>query len=605
MTVNFTDLRATQRSARRQASVRRVLSKYAFRGPLDQAVRWHLFYDGQKVISVVAQGKGVTLSWSPGPPMEAGELSKPDRLQARIEELSHGLRASARRQNSLGVVLHLAVEIDVGIVQEQFENPELFEQARAQVRETPSEVVTDLETAQDSSIQWRYYPLLSGQRSIVLRHRLEFLSALQTLSDHDIKVAVHSAPIEMLAVYLRLFAAAMEEKPHCIVLFYDQFTVVVPVNQGVLDLRVLPHHHQDVPPAFGDDMFAVLEKFGLIESCVLLLVPCGTQEPTRLFRELDSYAGRNHKRADGIDIQIPDKESVWGLFDKLAPGQVQSEIIQRPEFLTDYHEGPGKQMPLSLGIKGDQERFWILSLETFWPDDQKTRDEQLPRSLAMAIVALRGSRWVGLLCFLGLGGWLALSVFNASQRNVVPVSPEMIGSQQAELNQLAATRLYLSQWDKILSPRSQAWSTMDFFLALLPEGKEVVCDRLRYAIRATTTGKGPGGFVREWIIEGSCTDQGRAQLERLREAAAIGRIFAATAIRLSEPIFALSADRTVNAVLREELNPQFAAQNATGALPGVLPYQFRLVVTQTIESGDPLAFPQLPKPQPKGSKPSG
>jgi hypothetical protein len=580
--VNFPDLRAAQRSARRQASVRRVFSKYAFCGPLDQAVRWHLFYDGQKVISVV-------------------ELGKPDRLQAQIKELSHGLKLSTRSQNSLGVVLHLADEIDVGIVQKEFENPELFEQARVQVRETPSEVVTDLKTAQDPSIQWRYYPLLSGQQAIVLRHRLEFLGALQTLSDLDIKVAVHSAPIEMLAVYLRLYAAAIEEKPHCIVLFYDRFTVIVPANQGVLDLKVLPHHQQDVPPAFGDDMFSLLEEFGLVESCVLLLIPCGTQEPTRLFRELDSYAGRNRKSADGIDIQIPDKESVWGQFDKLAPGQVKSEIIQRPEFLTDYHEGPGKQFPLSLGTKGDEERFGILSLETFWPDDQKSRDEQLPRSFAMAIVALRASRFVGLLCLLGLGGWLALSVYNASQGNVVPVLPEMISNQQAELSQLSATRLYLSQWDKILSPRSQAWSAMDFFLALLPEGKDVVCDRLRYAIKPATAGKGPGGFVREWIIEGSCTDQGRAHLERLREAAVIGQIFAATAVRLSEPSFALSDDRAIKAVLREESNPQFTAANATD----VLPYQFRLVVTQIIEGSDPLAFPQLPKPLPKNSKPAG
>jgi hypothetical protein len=599
--VNFPDLRAAQRSARRQASVGRVFSKYAFRGPLEQAVRWHLFYDGQKVISVVAQGQGATLSWSPGPPLEAAELSKPDRLQALIKDLSHGVKLSTRSHNSLGVVLHLADEIDVGIVQEQFENPELFEQARAQVRETPSEVVTDLKTAQDPSIQWRYYPLLSGQRAIVLRHRLQFLSALQTLSDLDIKVAVHSAPIEILALYLQLYAAAIEEKSHCIVLFYDRFTVVVPANQGVLDLKVLPHHQQDVPPAFGDDMFSLLEKFGLVESCVLLLVPCGTQEPTRLFRELDSYAGRNHKNADGIDIQIPDKESVWGLFDKLAPGQVKSEIIQRPEFLTDYHVGPAKQIPLSLGIKGDEERFRILSLETFWPDDQKTRDQQLPRSFAIAIVALRASRLLGLLCLLGLGGWLALSVYDASQGNVVPVLPEMISSQQAELNQLSATRLYLSQWDKILSPRSQAWFAMDFFLALLPEGKDVVCDRLRYAIRPATTGKGPGGFAREWIIEGSCTDQGRAHLEQLREASAIGQIFAATAVRLSLPSFALSDDRTVKAVLREESNPQFTAASATS----VLPYQFRLVVTQVIDGSDPLAFPQLPKPQPKTAKPAG
>ena len=108
MNLHLSDLRAAHRSARRQASLRRVLSKYAFGGPLDQAVRWHLFYDGERVISVVAQGTGATLAWSPGPAMETAELGKAERLQALAKELSHGLKLSTRSQNSLGVVLHLA-----------------------------------------------------------------------------------------------------------------------------------------------------------------------------------------------------------------------------------------------------------------------------------------------------------------------------------------------------------------------------------------------------------------------------------------------------------------------------------------------------------------
>src|SRR5271154_3461614 len=197
MKAALSELRPAHRSARRQASLKRVLSKSAFGGPLDQTVRWHLFYDGKAVISAVAEGKGAALTWSEGPALQPAELGQPDRLRALTKELSHGLKLSVRDQTSLGVVLHLADDLDVGIVQEAYENPELFEQARGLVRETPAEVVTDLSTDQDPAIQWRYYPLLSGQRSIVLRHRIEFFDALQTLSALDIKVAAHSAPMEM------------------------------------------------------------------------------------------------------------------------------------------------------------------------------------------------------------------------------------------------------------------------------------------------------------------------------------------------------------------------------------------------------------------------
>jgi hypothetical protein len=592
------DLRAAHRSARQQAKLRRVLSRYAFGGPLEQSVRWHLFYDGVRVISVVAQGTGATLNWSPGPAIEAADLGQADRLRTLVKEFSHGLKLSARDQTSIGVILHLADEIDVGIVQEAYENPELFEQARAVVREIPSEVVTDLSTDQDPAIQWRYYPLLSGQRAVVLRHRLEFFESLQTVTNLYIKVAVHSAPIEMLALYLRLYAEAIEEKPHCFVLFYDRFTVIVPANQGALDIKVLPHRQQDVPPAFGDDLFSLLERFGLVNSCVLLLVQCGTRDPTRLFTELDGYARRNHKNADGLEIQIPDKETVWSLFEDSAPGKIKSEIIQRPEFLTEYNEKPGKEFPLSLGIKSDAHRFGILSRETFWPDDQKTRDQRLPRSLAMAMTALLAARVLGILCLLALAGWLALSVAGASHGDPLRLLPEMVSSKQAELIQLRETQQYLTLWDKILTPRSEASSAMDFFLALVPEGHEVVCDRLKYAFkqgdpRSGAADKGAGGFSRQWSIEGSCTEQGRDHLERLREGSTISSLFAATALRLTDSSFTVTDTRGVKVVLREEANPQFGVEGKIGALP----YQFRLEVTQSFAGTDPLAIPMMPKPK--------
>jgi hypothetical protein len=599
MKAALSELRTAHRSARRQASLKRVLSRSAFAGPLDQTVRWHLFYDGKGVISAVAEGKGAALTWSEGPALETGELGQPDRLRALAKELSHRLKLSVRDQTSLGVILHLADDLDVGIVQEAYENPELFEQARGLVRETPAEVVTDLSTDQDPAIQWRYYPLLSGQRSIVLRHRTEFFDALQALSALDFKVAVHSAPMEMLAIYLKLYAEAIEEKPHCLVFFYDRFTMVIPANQGVLDIKVLPHRQQDVPPAFGDDLFSLLERFGLVNSCVLLLIPCGTQEPTRLFHELDNYTRRNQKNADGIDIQIPDKEMIWHTLDEYAPGHVKEAIIHRPEFLTEYNERLGKEFPVSLGIKSDAQRFGILSRETFWPDDQKSRDQRLPRSLAMTITALRLGRILGALCLLGLIANFALSMVSASRAAPLSGSPEMISNKQAELGKLQQTRQYLTLWENILAPRSQAWSEMDFFLALLPEGREVICEHLKYAIKQAASSPGvvaegnSAGFFREWSVEGSCSEKGRAHLERLREGSTISTIFSSTATRLDDPSFAVSDNRIVQVELREEANPQASAESN----PGVLPYGFHLVVTQSFPVGDSLAIPLLPKPK--------
>src|SRR5438876_7783874 len=85
--INFGELRKAHRQARRQARLKRVLSPYAFAGTLDQPVRWHLFYDGSRVVSVVCAGIGKTRSWSAGPVVSVAELAQPEVLQRHAEEL--------------------------------------------------------------------------------------------------------------------------------------------------------------------------------------------------------------------------------------------------------------------------------------------------------------------------------------------------------------------------------------------------------------------------------------------------------------------------------------------------------------------------------------
>jgi hypothetical protein len=591
----FSDLRAAHRQARRQAKLRRVLSSYAFADALDQPVRWHLFYDGSRLVSVACAGSKQARSWFEGPSLSVAELGQPEVLQARAKDL-----LQQQKDKGLGVVLHLADQLDQGIVQEEFENPEVFEHANALVRENSSRVVTDLSEDPDPSIQWRYYPLLAGQRAVVLRHQLEFLSAFETLTYLDIKVAVHSAPVEMLALYLKLYEHQAEEKPHCFVFFYDRFTVVVPVHHGVLDFKVLPHRQQDVPATFGDDLFSLLEKVGFVDSCVLLLIPCGRHEPTLLFHELDAYARRNQKSAEGIEIQIPDREALWSVLNEFAHGQLKGSVVQRPEFLSEYREWSGKDLTFSLGTQGDLQRFWILSRETFWPDNQEFRERSLPKSLALLMIGLRIGRIAGALLLVGLLGWLALIVASAYQGEALRALPDLIGGKKAEFEKLNSTKQYLAKWDRILRPRSQAWSTMELVLGLLPEGKDILWEKLDYAIKqadSRPTGKNaaaaPGGFSRQWIIDGLCNDQGRTALERLQETSTLSKLFDLTATRLEDPIFAVSGSRTVKADLREEANTQ-AGQATQG---GSLPYKFRLVVTENIPANDPLALPALPKPK--------
>jgi len=314
---------------------------------------------------------------------------------------------------------------------------------------------------------------------------------------------------------------------------------------------------------------------------------------------VDAYTRRKQKNADGIEIQIPDSETVWGVLKEYAQGELQPAIVQRPEFLSEYREWTGKEFPLTLSIAGDVERFSILSHQTFWPDDQGSRDKRLPKSLAILMMGLRVGQICGLLLLLGLGAWFAFFVATAYRGEALRASLQVVSSERAEFDRLTGTKQFLSKWDKILAPRSQAWSIMDFVLGLLPEGNTVICEKLEYAIKqveSKPTGPqsgSPGGFSRQWVIDGFCNDQGRVDLEHLQESSTLAKVFGSTAARLGDPSFAVSGNRSVKAVLREETN----SQPGYGSKPDTLPYQFRLVVTQMIPANDPLALPVLPKPK--------
>jgi len=131
---------------------------------------------------------------------------------------------------------------------------------------------------------------------------------------------------------------------------------------------------------------------------------------------------------------------------------------------------------------------------------------------------------------------------------------------------------------------------------LLPESSEIACNNIHYSVKPLdmrVTAKSPnkpGGFAREWVITGTCSDKGREQLARLQENAALTAIFNDVAQRLNQPIFAIENKRTVKAISRVELSGQ-----PVDLVTRQLPYKFSLTVTQEIPAEDNLALPVIAK----------
>jgi hypothetical protein len=594
----LSELAEAHRTAKTYARIGRVLSRGSFEAAENQPIRWHLHFDGREVGSTLCRVKDGALEWLKGPEISPAELLQKEILREKCREIAGVKTADLSK---LGIILHLAEQVERGIVFEGYEKAENHADAQAAVRDFPGSVIAGLGECVERSAQWRTYPLVAPERTIALKHELSLLEALEHLAEaeFDVKVAVHSAPIEILALLLLIYGAALGDKPHCFALYYDRFTLLAPFSDGVLDLKVLPHRNQDIPENFGDDFFSLLEPLGLLSSCTLVLAPCGLKDASQLFEALDSYAHLHQKQVEGLEVQILNSESIWQTASKLAGESLDPAIVQRPEFLTSEYPdwfGIEKQISFSVGIEPEIQRFGILSRVSFFPEDQATREKRLPRSLAMLLLSLKVGRYLGVVFLLVLAGVLGFHVLSAYRGQAMQLAGDIVSSEKGSYNELKASLQYAKNWGYNLAPRSNAWSVMDFVLALLPESAEVACDDIHYSVRpvdvrltAKTVNK-PGGFAREWVITGSCSEKGREQLARLQENAALTAIFNDVAQRLNQPIFAVENKRTVKAISRVELNGQ-----PINLVARQLPYKFTLTVTQEIPGDDKLALPVISK----------
>ncbi|MBV8900297.1 MAG: hypothetical protein JOY92_09330 [Verrucomicrobia bacterium] len=584
------DLADAHRLACRRAKLRRVLSKVAFEPAEKQPLRWHLFFDGIRLTSALAVGDPVgTPIWKSGPDASEAGLTQPELLMKCISEL----RSQHKGTWEVGLILHLADHLESGIVHESYENPETFPEASKMVCEAPDRVVTGLSGTLERFSQWRYYPLFCGGRAIALNHALDWLDAVEPLTgpDQDVKVSVRSAAMEMLAVLLPIYQEASHEHPHILVLFYDRFTVLAPVFRGVLNLRVLPNRGGSVPPNFGDDVFALLEPLGFLDGCNVVLVQCGSQDPGNLLEDLQAYVQRRPQNAENLEVHVLSPAALRELCQNHAGRAFPESLLVRPEFLVEEvpFRCPETGLDFRLDPRTEPSRWHHLARQNFWPEDSATRQLQVSRPVATAMVILRfvkAGLASALVCLLAGAAW---TWWSGRQTATARLDPQVAQSLQQDLETAQDTKAYLMKWGNVLTPRSQAWSVMDLAFGLVPPSDSIVCNSLKYSFKQEIGPKdknpGSAGWTREWTLEGMCDDRGSAYLQGLQESGVLNEVFNQAEQRLEDVSFLPGGGRTLKAVYREEANPAYDSKKTDA-----FPYAFRLVVDQTVPADDPLAL---------------
>ncbi|MCF6238654.1 MAG: hypothetical protein L3J79_07575 [Candidatus Marinimicrobia bacterium] len=568
--------------------------------PLDVPRQWHLWMDGEEVVSVLFDR--VAKRWAEGPDMSClvggmdAELSNED-----TEELHAGLAEALRsrelggRVKSLGVILHLADEFAVMDPARDYSARGDFDKLQALLQGGAEEVLGD-STVEPLVNTWRLLPcwgVKEGKRNMVLqmsRCRENFLSIIREYGVEN-NVAIRAAGMAAPLQVLRLAPFYLEWKAgrgDIIVMVYRSFSALAVLNEEgeLVLLRSLAHRPgMECPSGLGDVLVNTRASTGLSNPVVTIL-PMG------------SKAGQ-----DGVTGDLT------SFFSQREPMDIGFNELDQLDFL---QEVPGHRLEMFIGDeealaatikdKDLQDNTTFTGLSSGWASQDffPVSVEEEERYPTWQDLQLR--KWFGvvkmslLVAVVGLAIWGGLKVMK-----ITATEAWQAGDQGVTISQgralLVKEQQQLDYWQPVMQKRSQGWLVMEVLLDLFPEGSGVVMDRCDYTISIVVPARRGGknaakaGFVRQWDIKGFAKSKASKHLNNLSGNAFVKGVFQEIAEKHGAGEFDMRVEgRNLNVTLQRE-QKKYPKAGVLGKDDADYNTGFTLVIRQRFSVEDPLALP--------------
>jgi hypothetical protein len=513
--ISTLSLKRQYQQVKSYSTVGRALSPYYANSAENQGTRWHIWFDGKDVVSMVCSGKGNKSSWESGPTVTPADIAGGDGIVAGLGTLL------SSKKGGVGVIFHSADCSVLNYVKEAYDSTDKMAVIQALSVENPSSVILgDVQNVVEAH-RWRpmSVPGASKGRFALFRLSNRDMTAAGKLGqlDGNFSVAVRSAHMEALAVGQGMAGLLDAENApagsfgRILVYYYRRSTMLAVYNaQGVLaELRLLPQAEGGCPQTLRNDFSLMLQKAPSPEMLVTVF-QCA-EGVDALVEELGAV-----KSVAGVTVSLQVLErAVFPEFCKSAglPIRQTGEFLPM-EFAIEYPE-----WLVSHGIGGKTEEAITIAMagaDFAQNSAEGRRSVPTPTDLKFFLFGkfLKFAAVIGLIGWAGWSGWSAWQMYRSEAWTVDMNEVQQVSEKVASLNQqkALAQELQVALKDKPGAPFA-----MEVALVLFASPEEALLDQLTITFEESEGDMGEAAKKQiKLSFGGVATARGISLLNRLR-----------------------------------------------------------------------------------------
>ena len=489
---------------------------------------------------------------------------------------------TAKKAQSLGVILYLADELSIAGLGPEHQNPVEINHLRQMMVEDPREVLDD-KTVSVETHSWRLFPYAGAAAGnefatavAVSRRRSETLRVFREIGcdkNLPIRTCALSAPLCAIAA-LPLFAAASENGSIC-VFNYERFTLLAFFNShcNLMMLRFMPHANgASTPTNLGPAVMATATAFEL-ENPEISVLAMVNHDVEGLIVSLQSTMM-------GSDIVLVESGEI--LKSKSLPLDLPVEMLVATEGL-DTEAYP---LADNATFSAFREESWHL--QDFLAPDQDELDMFPGRNDMKLLKISRLAKLAAIILLTGVLAYAGLTITSKTRSEA--------WNFKAQKNQASAITLRTElkryeHWNNLLQDRSKAWVSMELIARLTPPDGSVILKDVKHNVNQRREQKGNKiGFAKEWAVSGFSNEKGLEHLESLSTRDGVKSLFRDVAMATGNAAYIPDVNqRDVTVSLRQRPNPNY--NTVTPKNPGDMYRRaFTMTISQKFSGQDEMAI---------------
>lgn len=548
--------------------------------PDEQPTRWHLWFDGREIISMICEGGGPKRTWSEGPRVTVQNFTTGEGLTEAAIGILNG--SQGKKVKGLGIIVHVADCPSLNPVIESYDDLEKFPEAAKLAVDNPKAVILAGDSLGASRL--RAFPVVGAKSNKIVLFRLanNDLEGLAQLCEIDapISVTVRCAQAEAITVTQRLVEGIILEgeeddtAPYArfIILYYRKSTILALYDEkGFLtNLRHLPHQESKISSQMATEYAMLLKQvsvgvknvrvtvfdFGDNAAAVeeALQVKGGTSSLDITMQSMPMSLMPDLLNSMGIEITIPSTASF--------PAEC---VMEYDTFLLAGTTG-GSRKNINFMLKAAKDNYLDESTEL--------RKSVVGLADMRTMLFARYSRRLAIAATIAVVGFLGLKTYNVLNSPYWKADPADFQKSSEQLAALEAERTEFKQLEGILEPKGELWQNLELLLTLFPESRDLALTEARFSEEQQTG-------VQKWAINGYANDIGLETLRALQNPETLEAAFAKVAENTKAWSLLPGDGKTRRLSVREEKNASFSAGSNGNSVTDKYPMRFTVDITYT------------------------